>query len=107
MRGERYHHLLEDSRLAGPAKTAPRYTLVDLGDYPALLEGGEDAVAGEVFVVARRLVPVLDELEGHPEYYRRALIELEGGVRVTGYLFVERTVLAPRVAGGSWRDRRR
>ena len=36
------------ARLVATARTAPRYTLVDLGPYPALVEDGDTAVFGEV-----------------------------------------------------------
>lgn len=107
MRGAQYHHLLDASPFAGEASTAPRYTLVDLGAYPALLEGGDDAVAGEIFTVSSHVLPVLDDLEGHPDLYRRTLIELAGGERAAGYVLadIEAARSAPRIAGGSWKLR--
>jgi hypothetical protein len=42
------HRELRDATFIGRARTQPKYELVDMGGYPALLEGGADAVVGEV-----------------------------------------------------------
>jgi gamma-glutamylcyclotransferase (GGCT)/AIG2-like uncharacterized protein YtfP len=48
--GETHAARLASSRLLGEARTEARYTLVDLGPYPALLEGGSTALGGRVIV---------------------------------------------------------
>jgi gamma-glutamylaminecyclotransferase len=50
----------------------------------------------------------LDQLEGHPRFYRRAPIALEDGSTVETYLLPrDRVVGRPVITSGSWRARRR
>lgn len=108
LRGEESHFLLDAARFVASARTAPRYTLVSLGPYPALLEGGETAVLGELYEVTGGLVGELDEFEGHPDFYERKVIEIEGGARVDAYVLpAARAMDRPRVASGDWRARNR
>jgi gamma-glutamylcyclotransferase (GGCT)/AIG2-like uncharacterized protein YtfP len=105
-RDERNHAQLDGARFVGHAYTAPRYALVDLGEYPALLEGGTDAVHGEVYEVEPSHLERLDAFEEHPTVYVRRSIELEGGRRVFAYVLPrERAGDAPRIPGGDWKRR--
>jgi gamma-glutamylaminecyclotransferase len=106
LRGEASHAMLEGARFVAEARTAPRYTLVDLGPYPALLDGGGTAVLGELYEVGEALLGALDELEGHPDFYGRTAIEIEGGGIADAYVMTaERAGDRPRVASGNWRAR--
>jgi gamma-glutamylcyclotransferase (GGCT)/AIG2-like uncharacterized protein YtfP len=84
--GERSHRRLRGSRLLGAYGTEPRYTLVSLGAYPALLEGGTTSVTGEVYEVADRILPAIDLFEGHPDLYERKGIRLVGGFDAEAYV---------------------
>lgn len=129
LRGEDNHAVLSGARLpregarrrdagggaAGPAparfvaaaRTAARYTLVDLGPYPALVEGGGTAVAGELFEVDAPLLALLDDFEGHPDEYVRSPVALEGGAAAEAYLLpADRAAGFPPVASGDWRAHR-
>jgi gamma-glutamylaminecyclotransferase len=85
-RGARNHAQMDGARLVGPARTAATFTLVDLGPYPALVAGGGDAVAGEVYDITAAHRARLDEFEEHPAFYERATIRLEDGRDVDAYL---------------------
>ncbi|MEZ4299723.1 MAG: gamma-glutamylcyclotransferase family protein, partial [Polyangiaceae bacterium] len=61
LRGEDNHAVLAGARFVATARTAPRYTLVDLGPYPALVPGGETEVSGELFEVGPALLTELDD----------------------------------------------
>lgn len=67
---------------AGRATTRERWTLVDLGPYPALLPAREGApvatthVSGEVWRLDDRALRELDAFEGCPELYTRERIAL-------------------------------
>lgn len=78
MQGFGNHRLLEAgrARYIGRAATKPRYTLVDLGHFPGMLEGGKTSVRGEVFEVDAQTLAKLDRLEGHPRFYRRKPVSL-------------------------------
>src|SRR4051812_44881330 len=49
--GEREHALLGSAELLGPACTEPKFQLVDLGMYAALVADGKVAVHGELYAL--------------------------------------------------------
>nr|WP_254626280.1 gamma-glutamylcyclotransferase family protein [Myxococcus sp. CA039A] len=102
--GEPNHHLLRGARLIGPARTQPRFTLYDYGPFPALASRGTDAVEGEVYEVDALMLAALDRLEGHPRFYERTSIALDGADRVEAYLFPKvRLAGRPIIKSGCWR----
>jgi gamma-glutamylaminecyclotransferase len=104
--GEHNHHQLGASRFIRAARTCARFELVDLGPYPALIEGGATAVTGELYEVSAESFAALDAFEGVPELFRRVMIELEDGTRAYAYLFAGGALeSAPRIKGGCWRTR--
>ncbi len=107
LRGEPNHALLAGACLLGAGETPPHYTLLDLGDYPALAPGGETAVVGEVYEVPPELLPELDRLEEHPHVYVRQDLTLADGRLVQTYLLHERLRSRYRaLPGGDWRTLR-
>jgi gamma-glutamylcyclotransferase (GGCT)/AIG2-like uncharacterized protein YtfP len=108
LQGEGNHDILAGARFLGPARTPPGYALHDLGAFPGLVAGGEHAVEGEVYIVGPDTLARLDQLEGHPRFYRRAPIALEDGSAVETYLLPpDRVVGRPVITSGRWRARRR
>jgi gamma-glutamylcyclotransferase (GGCT)/AIG2-like uncharacterized protein YtfP len=104
--GEANHGLLARARFVGEAKTPAGYALHDLGAYPAMIAGGGDAIAGEIYEVDEATLAALDELEDHPTYYQRQVITLAGGERAATYLLSAADVAGCAViASGSWRAR--
>jgi gamma-glutamylcyclotransferase (GGCT)/AIG2-like uncharacterized protein YtfP len=119
MRGERNHRTLRGARFAGEVQTLARYTLLDLGGFPALQEGGTSVVKGELWEVPPDVLARVDRLEGHPGFYRRGPVQLEGsaatrlaGVEaaVEGYLLPISSLSARTfgglIEGGDWRQHR-
>lgn len=107
LRGEANHHLLARATFVGAATTEPRFSLHDLGAYPAMVAGGAHAIVGEVYEVDPSTLAALDELEGHPRFYRRTPITLADGSLAETYLQTRsRTKGRPVLAAGSWRERR-
>jgi gamma-glutamylcyclotransferase (GGCT)/AIG2-like uncharacterized protein YtfP len=105
--GESNHGHLEGASSLGPARTGPGFALVDLGPFPGLLEGGEGWVTGELFAVPEALWPALDRLEGHPHFFVRTPLVLEGGFAAEAYFIRrERAALRKVIAGGDWRAHR-
>jgi gamma-glutamylaminecyclotransferase len=102
--GEVNHHLLAQARFVAEARTAPCFELFDLGPFPAMSTGGETAVLGEVYAVNDATLARLDHLEGHPSFYQRTQIRLDGGQSVQTYLMA-RARMHGRVmiASGDWR----
>jgi molybdenum cofactor cytidylyltransferase len=108
MRGEVRHGVLAGQRFLREAVTRPKYLLHHLGDYPGLVvaDGEGQAVHGELYEVARRLVPALDEVEGAPDEYRLEPVEINGEAGpVLTYIYRRSAEGAPLCAGGQWRSR--
>ena len=104
LRGEAGHAELRGARYVGEARTRAQFDLVDLGGFPGLIDGGTSRVEGELYALQPGLVRQLDEIEDHPEYFRRTEIALEDGQRVFAYLLPESQGRPyPRIHGGSWR----
>jgi gamma-glutamylcyclotransferase (GGCT)/AIG2-like uncharacterized protein YtfP len=104
LRGEAHHGRLAGATFLGDARTEAAFELYDLGEYPALVEGGSIAVVGELYAVPPRVLLELDAFEEHPHVYRRAAIRLEHGERAHAYLFPAALVAArPPIPGGDWR----
>lgn len=102
--GESNHRLLCGARLIGPARTHPHFTLHDYGPFPALARGGRHAIEGEVYEVDALMLAALDRLEGHPRFYERTSIALDGAGRVEAYLFPKgRLAGLPIIESGCWR----
>jgi gamma-glutamylaminecyclotransferase len=107
LRGEVNHDLLAQARFVAEARTEPCFELFDLGSFPAMSMGGETAVCGEVYAADDATLARLDRLEGHPSFYQRTQIRLEGGQEVETYL-MDRARMRGRapIASGDWRTHR-
>jgi gamma-glutamylcyclotransferase (GGCT)/AIG2-like uncharacterized protein YtfP len=106
MRDERNHRLLVEAEFLGEARTVAGFTMIDLGAFPGVVAMGAGAIVGEVFRVNAQTLAAVDRLEGHPSFYRRTEIELEGGGRAEAYLMPKRELRGnARLEGGSGRDR--
>ncbi len=97
---------LERARLLGEARTEARYTMRSLGEFPGVIEGGETAITGEVYEVSDEQLARIDQLEGHPDFYRRQMITVSG-IRVLAYLlpinyFESAQVDFPVIENGVW-----
>ncbi len=103
-KGEPNHAKLEGARFVRRARTEPRYELVDLGGYPALLENGETTIHGEVYEVDARRLEMLDRFEDVPSLYERKRIRLSDD-HVEAYVMPrDRVPGAPRIVDGDWRS---
>ncbi len=106
--GERNHRVLEGARFVGEARTAPSFSLHDLGSYPAMVADGSHAIVGELYEVDELTLARLDSLEGHPSYYERHTITLADGNAAETYLLPRDQVdHAPLITSGDWRQRRK
>lgn len=103
-RGEPNHRQLVDkrARYVGSARTAPRYELVDLGPYPALLEGGETSVRGELYEVDDHALEHLDDFEDVPSLYDRKVVEIPGAPASAYVMRRDMAERAPRIESGDW-----
>ena len=94
------------SEFVGPVVTAARYTLVDLGVYPALVEGGHIAVTGELYVVDRKRRFTIDVKKEVPILFQRITVHLADGTTAQAYVMKDEQVRGKRrLANGDWRKR--
>lgn len=101
---EPFHHLLGEVRLIAITRTAPQFSLVNLGEYPGMMEGGTSAVVGEVFEVEGSLIPILDRYEDYPELYDRRTIILANGVSALTYILRPTPQDYPLIQSGDWKN---
>lgn len=100
-RGQPNHRLLAGAHYLGTHVTPACYTMLDLGTYPAVIEGGATAVVGEVYAVDRALLARLDRFEDCPGEYARRRIDTPYGAAWI-YLY-SRTPRGKRpIASGDW-----
>ena len=75
--GDAANRLLQGCERVGQGVV--RGTLYDLGDYPALLLGGDDSVPGVVWRCPADRLPELDRYEGTDDgLFRRVGVEVDG-----------------------------
>lgn len=97
---------LTTARFIRAGKTAPVFTMVSFGGFPGVFRGGSTAIEGEVFDVDDATLERLDRLEGHPRFYRRQPIEVDGE-RMLGYLLprsAKQQRDLPTVDSGVWEE---
>jgi gamma-glutamylcyclotransferase (GGCT)/AIG2-like uncharacterized protein YtfP len=94
------------ARFVGEARTPAEYTMGSLGGFPGVCKGGLTPIAGEIYeLTAEAQLEWLDRLEGHPRFYCRELIAIDGGARAWIYLLPDGHVRElPRVESGDWKQ---
>ena len=83
------HYFLDRSKFLGMAKTKKRYALYGHG-IPVLSRAGSiSQVTGEVYSIDTATLERLDELEGHPDMYKREQAEviLENGTELSAWIY--------------------
>lgn len=104
MQGFQYHHMLSGAVFVASGQTGPRWTLIDLGHYPAATPGTH-RIDGEVYAVDSAALSRLDRLEGCPELYCRTQAVLEDGHEV--FIYQLQPAATPDepvvIPSGSWR----
>jgi len=105
LRGLHNDRLLEDARFIAADRTLSRFTLVDLGSFPAMIVGGTTSVTGELWEVDAATLARLDALESHPRWYQRTPIVLASRRHAETYLLpLDRVAGKPTVPAGDWRE---
>jgi gamma-glutamylcyclotransferase (GGCT)/AIG2-like uncharacterized protein YtfP len=102
-KGYRHHDRMEGAVFECTVRTAVGFRLILFGAYPALVEGGEGSVEGEVYLVSAALIEELDVFEGCPDLYQRARVLLEDGTQAETYrMGREKTVGSAEISDGRW-----
>jgi gamma-glutamylaminecyclotransferase len=81
MSGFGNNRLLKDSAMIDYASTEDEYVLVSNGVIPYLMDDVKDSyIIGEVYEVNEKTLKNLDDLEGHPNWYQRRIINVVSDV---------------------------
>ena len=83
------HSLLSASRFRGRAKTKEKYALY-MGEFPSVFKQEKiSLIFGEVYEINKKTLKLLDDFEGHPDYYTRELIDviLEDGSSLQAWIY--------------------
>ena len=108
MQGFGNHRLMGNSELLGPTFTAETFRMTSLGAFPGIVpqdeEDGGVPVLGELYLCDRETRDRLDELEGHPHFYRRTEVLMADGKAAWVYVLVRRgRFAAETVPHADWR----
>lgn len=104
MRGMGNHRFVDSARFLGACRTVKRYTLLSLGEFPGMTEGGCTAVIGELYAVDDATLAALDRLEGVPTFYRRVVVALAGRRPAQAYVLPSGSAQSfPIIVTGDWR----
>lgn len=106
-RGEPNAPYLERAVPIAPARTAPRFTLLDAGAYPAATDHGQTALVGDVYGVDTETFAALDSLEGYPVFYSRRVITTTAGDAWIYLWVAARNRHWPVIESGDWPAYRR
>lgn len=76
-RGHSNNRFLENANYVGDFHTEPKYHLVDMGYFPAIIEGGKGKIHGEVWKINDKILKNLDYLESEGLLYDRKIINVK------------------------------
>ena len=102
--GQPANHHLTGARCFGPAVTAPKYRLFDMGWHPALVRDDTTglAVEGEVWDVGPEKIPTLDEYESVPDGFVRQRIEVPDVAGVVEAYLYSKPIADSKRSGHTW-----
>jgi len=95
------HGSLRGARFLGQVLTESVFTLLDVGAWPGVVEGGDTAIVTEVYRVTPVILRRLDWLEDYPLRYRRIVLATPWG---GAWLYVYRPPFRghKRIVSGDW-----
>lgn len=84
------HGVLGDSLFVGVCRTAERFALYSSGIPFAVRGHPVSQIVGEAYLVNPSTLALLDEIEGHPHWYCRELVNLnfDGGAQKQGWIYL-------------------
>lgn len=81
MKGGMNHFLMQyhKAQFIDSATTSfHKFNMISIGeDFPGIVTGN-GAIVGEVYMIDEKTLPVLDRLEGYPDFYNRIVIPVDG-----------------------------
>ena len=87
------HSLLNGSEFINIATTVDKFIMIDLGAFPAVIDFGNDndrnTISGELYLVNDTVLERLDQLEGHPDWYQRRVVNINNnGDNENAYMYI-------------------
>ena len=81
--------LCEYAQLSDGYTVDTEWTMKSYGGFPAVLEGGKEAIWGEVYVIDDYMMAVLDHLEGFPKFYDRQMVSVfvDGEDKIEAWMY--------------------
>ena len=103
-RGQGNHHLLNTSKFIGVAKTKNEYALYASGVPFLSRTSAVSQVVGEVYSVDQVTLMRLDQLEGHPDFYKREIVEvvMQDGTELKAWVYFHDTVRGNLIESGDY-----
>ena len=101
-RGGCYHGYLRSARYVGANRSAYRFTMLNLGPYPGVIDRGNSAIFGEIYLIDHNTLLKLDQLEDYPRTYTRRTIRTQYGPAWI-YLYQLAVGREPVIRDGNWR----
>ena len=98
---------LDYSEYLGDIKTASKYTMLDIGGYPAVLAGGETAVHCEVYKVSKYDFIDIGQMEISAGYKIKAIDTKYGKACFYIFNYPEEVVGCREVVDGNWKEPKR
>ncbi len=86
-------------------ETVAKYTLINLGSFPGIIEGGNNAIVGELYDITDDIMAVFDMIEGHPSFFCRKEIELVDGTNAAAYVFQHSIENCDIIMSNDWTTR--
>lgn len=97
-----HEHYLMGAKYAGEYTTEPKYTMLNLGNYPGVVHNGTTSIMGEVWEIDAEALMNIDVAEGYPEFYDRELIDTEYGQAWMYFLSERYQDHYPEIKSGIW-----
>ena len=95
---------LKDSEYLGDIKTASKYTMLDIGGYPAVLADGETAIHCEVYKVRKRDFISIGRMEMGAGYKIKAIDTKYGKACFYVFDYPKEVVGCREVTDGNWKE---
>lgn len=106
------HSILNTSKKVAEVTTDPKFTMISLGAFPGLLNGGDTAIKGELYeVTSEEVERRLDALEGYRpgnstgNLYNKETIRLDGKdayIYIFNRSFTNQSELSNKITTGEW-----
>ena len=95
---------LKHSEYVGDIKTTAKYTMIDMGGYPAILPDGETAIHCEVYKVRRNDFISIGRMEMGAGYKVKAIDTKYGKACLYVFDYPEEIVGCREVSDGNWKE---